>query len=120
MRIERTPAGRNLPPYRVVIQDGYVYCETEQAAIREARAYCGPNDVIELPEGDLGMREDSNVSAVREKLLSRSLKGVSTYGVTTDKADLSLVDWLRHLQEELLDGVVYIEAALSKIEGSKK
>jgi len=50
MRVERTPAGRNLPPYRVVIQDGYVYCETEQAAIREARAYCGPNDVIDLPE----------------------------------------------------------------------
>jgi hypothetical protein len=58
---------------------------------------------------------DRNVEAVREKLLQRSERGIQKYGVTTDKAGLSRADWLRHLQDELLDGAVFLNAALAFI-----
>lgn len=53
---------------------------------------------------------DNNVEAVREALLSRSRVGVAKYGTTTMRSDLTKEQWLQHLQEELLDAVVYIEA----------
>lgn len=49
---------------------------------------------------------------VSEKLLSRAETGFSKYGVTMERNDLSHVEWLVHLQEELLDGAVYIEKLL--------
>ena len=54
---------------------------------------------------------DANVESVRTKLLTRSRVGIAKYGVTTERADLSLRDWLKHLQEELMDAAVYAEAA---------
>ena len=60
---------------------------------------------------------DRNVEAVAGKLRARSRKGVDTYGVTTERTDLSHADWLRHLQEELLDGAVYIEKLLGEMKG---
>lgn len=62
---------------------------------------------------------DANVEAVRQKLLDRSKVGLAKYGVTTERGDLDLVAWLRHLQEELLDAAVYVEAAIKRIEGDK-
>lgn len=58
---------------------------------------------------------DRNVEAVRQKLLERSEVGIRKYQTTTERQDLSVCDWLRHLQEELMDGAVYIEAALAKL-----
>lgn len=52
---------------------------------------------------------DANVDAVKRKLDQRSLRGVQKYGVTTERDDLDEIAWLRHLQEEMLDGAVYIE-----------
>lgn len=59
---------------------------------------------------------DSNVEAVREKLLARSIAGIKEHGDTTERKDFNLVQWLTHLQEELMDASVYIEAAINKIE----
>lgn len=58
---------------------------------------------------------DPNVERVRAKLLARSEVGIRKYGTTTERTDLSLADWLTHLQEELMDAAVYIEAALQPI-----
>ena len=55
---------------------------------------------------------DPNVESVIEKMRARSAKGIKKYGHTTARADLSPKDWLHHLQEELMDAVVYIEATL--------
>ena len=52
---------------------------------------------------------DPIIEAVRARLLSRSKAGILKYGVTLARDDLSTLDWLRHLQEELLDAAVYIE-----------
>jgi hypothetical protein len=52
---------------------------------------------------------DPIVEVVREKLLQRSKVGLNKYGVGLDRTDLSTLDWLNHLQEELLDAVGYIQ-----------
>lgn len=61
------------------------------------------------------MRTDPNVEAIRGRLRARSLVGIEKYGVTTERTDYRLLDWLQHLQEELLDAAVYIEAARSLV-----
>ncbi|RJO72883.1 MAG: hypothetical protein C4523_02615 [Myxococcales bacterium] len=58
---------------------------------------------------------DQNVASVCKKLTARSRRGIAKYGVTTDQANLSHTQWLSHLQEELLDAAVYIEAALRRM-----
>lgn len=63
---------------------------------------------------------DSNVESVREMLLARSHVGLKKYGVTTERDDLSLIQWMRHLQEELCDSLVYIEAAIKKMESQNE
>jgi hypothetical protein len=55
---------------------------------------------------------DSINQRVSDKLLKRAEMGRSKYGVTMDRNDLKYRDWLLHLQEELLDGAVYIEKLL--------
>lgn len=57
---------------------------------------------------------------VSEKLLTRAEAGFNKYGVTMERGDLTHTEWLIHLQEELLDGAVYIEKLLEVIENVKK
>jgi len=52
---------------------------------------------------------DPNVIAVAEQLHERSRVGYLKYKTTTTRQDLSTLDWLQHLQEELMDSCVYIE-----------
>ena len=65
----------------------------------------------------LSMSQPDRVNKrVSEKLLHRAEVGRSKYGVTMDRLDLLQKDWLVHLQEELLDGAVYIEKLLIQLE----
>ena len=59
---------------------------------------------------------DQNVERNRQLLLERSVAGLQKYGVTTERSDLTLNDWLQHLLEELLDAANYIQAAMSNAE----
>ena len=52
---------------------------------------------------------DSNVKKVVAQLHEREGRGYEKYGVNTDRTDLSTLEWLQHLKEELMDGAVYIE-----------
>ena len=52
---------------------------------------------------------DKNVENVVSQLRDREQSGLSKYGVNTERTDLSTLEWLQHLQEELMDGAVYIE-----------
>lgn len=54
-------------------------------------------------------KTDSVVSSVIEKYLERSRIGKEKYGTTLDRSDLSNIEWLIHLQEELMDATLYIE-----------
>ena len=46
---------------------------------------------------------------VIEIIRKRAEAGKEKYGVTMERDDLSLTQWLDHLQEELLDGAIYLE-----------
>ena len=52
---------------------------------------------------------DRNVEKVITQLRDREEKGMIKYGVNTERTDLTTIEWLQHLQEELMDATVYIE-----------
>lgn len=52
---------------------------------------------------------DSIVQAVIKKFLERSELGQKKYGTTLDRTDLKPLDWIAHAQEELMDGILYLE-----------
>lgn len=64
------------------------------------------------------MAIDSVVEAVRADLLQRSQHGIVKYGVTLDRTDLSLKDWLQHAYEETLDQANYLKRAIIELEKS--
>lgn len=61
---------------------------------------------------------DSVVAAVIEKFQQRSDLGIKKYGTTLDREDLGLQDWIQHVQEELMDAILYLEK-LKKITADK-
>jgi hypothetical protein len=52
---------------------------------------------------------DSIVKKVIESFKRRSERGLEKYGTTLDRNDLTNLEWLQHLQEELMDATLYIE-----------
>lgn len=64
-------------------------------------------------------KTDSIVDSVIDKFIERSKVGKEKYGTTLDREDLSLSEWLTHLQEELMDATNYIERIKKIIDGKK-
>ena len=58
---------------------------------------------------------DKNVENVCNSLREREKRGMSKYGVNTERNDLSTLEWLQHLQEELMDACVYVEKLKGEI-----
>jgi hypothetical protein len=52
---------------------------------------------------------DKIVDAVIRKFLERSAVGQKKYGVTLERTDLKMLDWITHTQEELMDAILYLE-----------
>jgi hypothetical protein len=52
---------------------------------------------------------DSIVDSVILKFTERSKLGQAKYGHTLDRSDLKVHDWITHAQEELMDGILYLE-----------
>jgi hypothetical protein len=50
------------------------------------------------------------------KIQERAVLGLQKYGVSLERTDLSELDWLIHLSEELMDGAGYIEVLIKKKE----
>jgi hypothetical protein len=59
--------------------------------------------------------KDKIVKEVRKDLKDRSEVGIKKYGVTLDREDLSLKDWLQHAYEETLDKALYLKRAIREI-----
>ena len=53
--------------------------------------------------------KDKFVESVVEKYQERSRIGIQKYNTTLERKDLNTVEWLNHLQEELMDATLYIE-----------
>ena len=52
---------------------------------------------------------DSIVKSVINKFIERSQKGKEKYNTDLDRTDLKVNDWINHAQEELMDGILYLE-----------
>ncbi len=52
---------------------------------------------------------------VASQVMERAAVGLAKYGTDMSRTDLSLKDWLQHLQEELLDAAVYVERLKQEI-----
>ncbi len=59
---------------------------------------------------------DPIVESVRQKLHYRSQVGIQKYGTDMGRSDLTYIQWLNHLQEELMDASVYIERIIKEAE----
>lgn len=58
---------------------------------------------------------DSVVSSVIEKFKQRAIVGKAKYGTDLDRKDLSIKEWINHTQEELMDGILYLEKMKQEI-----
>jgi hypothetical protein len=54
---------------------------------------------------------DPVVARVVQKFVSRSDVGFKKYGVTLEDDKSNMVAWMNHLQEELMDAVLYLQKA---------
>jgi hypothetical protein len=55
------------------------------------------------------MEYDSVVSSVISAFQKRAEIGQVKYGKTLDRDDLTFLQWIQHAQEELMDGILYLE-----------
>jgi hypothetical protein len=53
--------------------------------------------------------KDPIVESIIDRFKERSDEGIKKYGVTMARKDLSSLEWLIHLQEELMDAILYAE-----------
>ena len=60
--------------------------------------------------------QDPILLKVLAKYYERSETGIKKYGRTLDRDDLSFIDWLNHLQEELMDATLYLSRIKKEIE----
>jgi hypothetical protein len=52
---------------------------------------------------------DSVVDSILNKFVDRAEMGFVKYNNTLDRKDLSKAEWINHAQEELMDGILYLE-----------
>jgi hypothetical protein len=62
---------------------------------------------------------DPVVERVVNKFKQRSDVGYTKYGVTLEDDPSKMIDWLNHLQEELMDAVLYLQKAKETYEKEK-
>jgi len=60
--------------------------------------------------------KDFIVESVIDQFKDRSNVGIKKYGTTLDREDLTMLEWLIHLQQELMDATLYIEKLKSKLD----
>jgi hypothetical protein len=68
-----------------------------------------------LPK-NIGDKMSKIEDEVCKKIMMRAEIGKRKYGVTMERDDLTLVEWMRHLSEELMDALVYIEKQIQMLE----
>lgn len=70
-------------------------------------------DIMEAKNYQMGSRnvpkQDKYVQSVKDKFEQRSQTGIRKYNTTLERNDLSFLQWLEHLQEELMDATLYVE-----------
>lgn len=59
--------------------------------------------------------KDTIVESVIQQFKQRSETGINKYGVTLNREDLNVLEWLQHLQEELMDATLYVQKLKEKL-----
>jgi len=57
---------------------------------------------------------------VCDMIQQRAAVGLKKYGVTLERTDLSVKEWLQHLLEEQLDAACYTMKIIMQIDGEAK
>ena len=65
-------------------------------------------------------KKDRVVENVISKFSSSSVLGVKKYGTTLEENELTLIQWLNHLQEELMDATLYVQKLKEELEDNPK
>jgi hypothetical protein len=65
------------------------------------------------------LKVDSVVQSVISKFIGRAQFGKEKYGTDLDRTDLGTLDWIQHAQEELMDGILYLEKLKQMVSNSK-
>ncbi len=65
------------------------------------------------------LKTDSIVDSIIDQFVDRASFGKAKYNTDLDREDLSVPDWIEHAQQELMDGILYLEK-LKKILGGRK
>tara|TARA_R110000868_G_scaffold142924_5_gene360542 strand:- start:663 stop:932 length:270 start_codon:yes stop_codon:yes gene_type:complete len=66
-------------------------------------------EIYDAMDGINRTKSDKFVQQVKDKFEERSQVGIRKYNTTLERDDLSFLDWLTHLQEELMDATLYVE-----------
>lgn len=61
--------------------------------------------------------KDRIVQEIKDKFEQRSQLGIKKYGTTLERDDLSAEEWVNHLQEELMDAILYLQRLKHDING---
>lgn len=80
---------------------------------------CWDNNQFEFIE-ETSEIKDSIVESVINQFKQRSEAGIKKYNTTLDRDDLSVLEWLTHLSEELQDATLYIEKLKQEVNNLKK
>ncbi len=65
------------------------------------------------------LKTDSIVDSVIDQFINRAQFGKAKYNTDLDRQDLSVPDWIEHAQQELMDGILYLEKLKTIIGGRK-
>ena len=64
--------------------------------------------------------DDTVVASVVRSFQERSRAGQLKYGTTLDRTDLTPLQWAQHMQEELMDAILYLERLKREITVTRK
>ena len=91
-------------------------CAKEGCETQVDGGYC----LAHVPRPGVGRVVDRGVDPVVERVVTsfqeRSAVGQRTYGTTLARTDLTTLQWIQHLQEELMDAVLYLERLKDEVE----
>lgn len=76
-------------------------------------------DLYSTPNTHKEQMKDTIVESVINQFKQRSEVGIKKYGVTLDREDLSLLEWLEHTKQEQMDSVLYLERAIKELKNEK-
>ena len=65
------------------------------------------------------LKTDSVVDSIIDQFVDRARVGKTKYNTDLDREDLGVVEWIEHAQQELMDGILYLEKLKKVFRGRK-